>query len=121
MKVLLVEDDVFFQKFYASKLSEQTYEVETASNGEEGLQKATTFQPDIIILDIIMPIKNGFEFLAARAQDAKLKNVPVIVFSTLGQEEDVKKAMDLGANDFVNKALFDFEAVKQKIQTMVKK
>lgn len=121
MKVLLVEDDAFFQKFYASKLGEQQYEVQTASNGDEGLTKAASFQPDIIILDIIMPQKNGFEFLAARAQDATLKKIPVIVFSTLGQEEDVKKAMSLGANDFVNKALFDFEAVKQKIQTMVHK
>lgn len=120
MKVLLVEDDLFFQKFYASKLTEQQYQVETASNGDEGLQKARSFLPDIIILDIIMPQKNGFEFLAARAAEPALKRIPVIVFSTLGQEEDVKKAMELGANDFVNKALFDFDAVKQKIQGMVK-
>lgn len=120
MKVLLIEDDQFFQKFYSSKLLEQQYQVATASNGEEGLTQAKSFAPDIIILDIIMPKKNGFEFLTARAADPALKKIPVIVFSTLGQDDDVKKALDLGANDFVNKGLFDFEAVKLKIAKMVK-
>lgn len=121
MKVLLVEDDKFFQKFYASKLKEQGFEVAVASNGNEGLEQAVSVKPAIIILDLIMPEKDGFEFLQAYKQDAKINKIPVLVFSTLGQDEDVKKAIQFGARDFVNKGQFDFDGLKTKIREIVEK
>ncbi|MEK6861401.1 MAG: response regulator, partial [Nanoarchaeota archaeon] len=88
--MLLIEDDKFFQKFYAVKLKEQNIEVDVASDGEEGLLKMRQFKPDLIFLDLIMPKADGFSVLKSRQQDVELAKIPVIVFSTLGQENDVK-------------------------------
>lgn len=121
MKILLIEDDVFFQKFYREKLAEKGMELETALDGVEGLEKAKTVKPDVIILDIIMPNKDGFEVLESLRKNPLLKKIPVLVFSTLGQEQDVQKAMNLGAKDFVNKSLFDFDQLLLKVQKLVQK
>ena len=103
MKILIIEDDKFFQKFYSTKLSEQKVEVEVASDGEEGLMKMKEFNPDLVLLDLIMPKMDGFAVLNQRMQDEILKKIPVIIFSTLGQEKDVKQAQKLGANGYINK------------------
>lgn len=115
MKILIIDDDVFFQKFYLEKLSEKGFQVEVASDGDQGLAKMKLSKPDLILLDIIMPKKDGFEFLQAMRQDPLFKQIPVIVFSTLGQPTDVDKAKSLGAVDYVNKGFFDFENLVAKI------
>lgn len=115
MKVLLIEDDRFFQKFYSAKLREQNIEVEAASDGEEGLLKMHNVNPDVVILDLIMPKKDGFSVLHARQMDENLKKIPVIVFSTLGQEKDLEKAKNLGATDYINKSFFNFDEIMTKI------
>lgn len=115
MRILLIDDDLFFQKFYATKLSEKGFEVYVASDGVEGIKKAKAIKPDIILLDIIMPKKDGFEVLKAFASDQEMRNTPVLVFSTLGQEEEVKKALALGARDYTNKTFFDFDNLLRKI------
>ncbi len=120
MKILLIEDDTFFREFYAAKLKEDGMEVEIASDGIEGLAQAEKVKPDIILLDIIMPKKDGFEVLQAMSLSAALKKIPVIVFSTLGQESDVEKAKKLGAVDYINKSFFDFEGLKAKIKAVSK-
>lgn len=119
MKILLVEDDQFFQKFYAFKLKEQGYEIDLASDGVEGLAKMTQGKPNLVLLDIIMPNKDGFEVLKDKATMPDIKDIPVLVFSTLGQEQDIAKAKSLGANDYVNKSFFDFESLLGKIKSMI--
>lgn len=116
MKVLLVEDDAFFQKFYSFKLQEQGFEVINALDGNEGLAKMREGQPDLVLLDIIMPNKNGFELLSEKQVDSSISAIPVIVFSTLGQEDDIKKALSLGAKGYVNKSFFDFDVLAAKIK-----
>lgn len=115
MKILIAEDDEFFQKFYSAQLTENGYEVQIAQNGNETLEKLKEFKPDILLLDIIMPDKDGYEVLEAIADDPSIKT-SVIVFSTLGQEQDVKRAMDLGAKGFINKSFFDFDTLVTKIK-----
>ncbi len=115
MKVLLIDDDVFFQNFYATKLQESGFEVIVASNGQEGVSMAKQHIPDVILLDIIMPVKDGFVVLQELQADIQTKNIPVLIFSDLGQEEDVKKALSLGAKDFIGKTVLDFETLKNKI------
>jgi len=115
MKVLLIEDDKFFQKFYCAKLKEQNIEVGLASDGEEGLIKMQQSNPNIVLLDLIMPNKDGFSVLEARSMDENLKKIPVIVFSTLGQEKDLEKAKNLGATDYINKSFFNFDEIMTKI------
>lgn len=117
MHILIIEDDVFFQKFYAEKLEEQGFSIMTASNGKKGLEALKKQEADLIILDLIMPEMDGFEFLQ---NFAKLKkSTPILVFSTLGQNEDIEKAKKLGATDYVNKSFFDFPKLLEKITNLV--
>lgn len=120
MKIAVIEDDVFFQKFYSTRLTEKGYEIVVASDGEEGLEKIKTERPNAILLDIIMPKKNGFELLEDLQNDPELSKIPVLVFSTLGQEDDIKRAMSLGAKDYVNKSFFDFNNLVSKIAEIAK-
>lgn len=121
MRILLVEDDQFFEKFYAHKLQEQGFEVDMAIDGADGMQKMAQNKPDLVLLDIIMPNKDGFEVLKEKGANPALKDIPVLVFSTLGQEQDVQKAKELGATDYVNKSFFDFEKLLVKIKSLLPK
>lgn len=121
MRILIIEDDEFFQKFYSSKLKEAGFEVYTASDGEEGLRLAKVIVPQLIVLDIIMPGKDGFEVLQILSQDKSLSMIPVIVFSTLGQAQDIEKAKKLGARDYIDKSSFDFNSLKAKITSLLQK
>lgn len=121
MKILLVEDDTFFREFYSNKLREQKIEVEVAPDGEAGLEKLKTYTPDVMLLDIIMPKKDGFEVLKAMGEMGLIAKIPVLVFSTLGQEKDVEKARLLGAKGYVNKSFFDFDKLYSRILALSKK
>lgn len=116
----MIEDDPFFRKFYSLKLSESAFGVTVATNGEEGLEKATRQEFNIILLDLIMPKVDGFSFLEKRQTLPALLQVPVIVFSTLGQEDDVAKAKTLGAADYVNKSFLDYEGLLTKITAIMR-
>lgn len=120
MKILIAEDDTFFQKFYSAKLQEKGFEIAVAVDGEDAIQKVTEVKPDLVLLDIIMPKKDGFEVLAALKSSDATKTIPVIVFSSLGQEQDVKKALQLGAIDYVSKSFYDIDLLISKIQTLSK-
>jgi len=120
MKILLIEDDKFFQKFYSTKLQESNVEVEVAGDGEEGLAKMRSFCPNLVLLDLIMPKVDGFAVLTTRSQDENLKKIPVIIFSTLGQEKDIQKAQELGANGYINKGSFDFNSMVATINQVMK-
>lgn len=117
MKILVAEDDAFYQKFYTNKLQEKGFEVVLAVDGEDAIQKIADTRPDLILLDIIMPKKDGFEVLTAIKSNSVAQNIPVIVFSSLGQEDDVKKAKSLGASDYINKSFYDFDLLLAKIAT----
>jgi CheY-like chemotaxis protein len=121
LNILLVEDESFFQKFYVLKLQEQSYAVDLAHDGEEGIQKMTQKKYDCILLDIIMPKKNGFEVLQYAADNGIIPTTPIIIFSTLGQDKDIQKALSMGAVDYANKAFFDFDTLLDKIHRVTNK
>lgn len=121
MRLLLVEDDKFFREFYAFKLKEKNIEVEQAGDGEEALAKIPQFKPDLILLDLIMPKKDGFELLKDLSNDPEMSRIPVLVFSTLGQQKDVDRAKQLGAKGFVNKSFFDFDNLLKMILQLITK
>lgn len=103
-KVLVVEDDKFLGSAYRAKLSKSGFDVQLATDGEEAVQLLKDFTPDVILLDLVMPRKDGFATLAEIRTRPALKHVPVIVASNLGQKEDLDKAMALGASDFIIKS-----------------
>lgn len=119
MHILLVDDDRFFQKFYTVKLRENGFTVDTASDGEEALEKIKTLNPELLLLDLIMPKKDGFEVLKALSADGTLLKIPVLVFSSLGQEKDVERAIKLGAKSVVNKSYFDFAGLLKQINDVI--
>lgn len=120
-KILLVEDDQFICRAYSDGLSRAGFEMILAADGQEGLEKAKENKPDIILLDLIMPIMNGFEFLEKIKQDNNLKNIPAIILSNLGQESDVAKGKELGAKDYLIKSDYSMEEVVNKVKEHLKK
>lgn len=121
MKILLVEDDKFFREFYAFKLKERGIEVGQAGDGEEALKIIPEFKPDLVLLDLIMPKKDGFELLKDMQSDPAMCVIPVLVFSTLGQQKDIDRAKQLGAKGYVNKSFFDFDNLLNMILQLSRK
>lgn len=121
MKVLVAEDDKFLLNAYKVKLTKAGYDLKTATDGDEALAVLKEFIPDVIILDLIMPKKDGFTVLEHIKNDDKLKHIPVIVASNLGQKEDIDHAMKLGAKDYIIKSDFSLGALVNKINALVHK
>lgn len=119
-KVLIVEDDTFLQGLEASKLAKAGFEVITASTGEEAMKKINEPDINVILLDLILPNYDGFEILKKIRETEKIKNIPVIVFSNLSDEKDVKKSKELGATDFMVKSNFTLDELIKKINSLIK-
>jgi DNA-binding response OmpR family regulator len=121
IKVLLAEDDKFISRAYKDGLSRAGFLVVPAMDGAEAFLKAKESIPDIILLDLIMPLKNGFEVLEEIKADSDLKKIPVIVLSNLGQETDIDKARMLGAADYMIKSNFSMKEIIEKINKVLEK
>jgi len=119
--VLLVEDEKMLSSMYTTKFTKEGYNLIQAFDGEEGLTKAKNQKPDLILLDIIMPKLDGFVVLKALKEDPILKNVPVILLTNLGQDEDIKKGKELGADDYFIKANHTPAEVVEKVQSFFEK
>ncbi len=103
-KILLIEDSKVIQQMYRSKLIMEQFTVLTADNGMEAIKLLSQEKPDIILLDLMMPIMDGFKVLQVIKTDPKLSDIPVLVFSAKGQPEEVEKALNLGAAGYIVKA-----------------
>lgn len=120
-KVLIAEDDKFLATAYKAKLTKAGFEIRVTSDGQEALQALKEFIPDVIILDLVMPVKDGFAVLEELKKDDKLKLIPVIVASNLGQKEDTEKALSLGAIDFIVKSDLSMDELVNKIKQIIAK
>lgn len=103
-KVLMIEDDHFLRKIYRDKLTRAGFEFIEATNGLEGINKIISEKPDLVLLDLILPRKNGFDVLIDMQRNKETRDIPVIILSNLGQESDVQKGLSLGAKDFLVKS-----------------
>lgn len=104
-KILIVDDDALLVRMYEKKLVNDGYDVATASEGQEALQKLQTDIPDLMLLDIMMPIMNGLEVLKKIKSDEKTKNLPVIMLTNVGgSDEDAQRGLELGAIAYLIKA-----------------
>lgn len=103
-KLLLVEDDVFLADAFLFKVANHNYEVKTATNGIEASQVLKDFQPDLIILDLVMPQQDGLSFLKELKQNEAHKDIPVIVASNIDNKDKIKQAKELGAVDYYVKS-----------------
>jgi DNA-binding response OmpR family regulator len=103
-KVLIVEDDLDLASIYQKQFEMDGYEAILAGNGQEGVEKANSEKPDLILLDILMPIMNGMEALVKLKADPKTKEIPVIIMTVLGDKDKIDKALALGAVDYLIKS-----------------
>lgn len=118
-KILIIEDEEIILNLLQKKLAQEGYEVSTAPNGYEGLEKIKKEKPDLILLDIIMPKMGGFEVLEEMRKDNDLKNIPVIVVSNSGQPVELDRAQELGAKDWLIKTEFDPQEVVEKVRRIL--
>ncbi len=104
-KILIIDDDKFLLDMYAMKFSGKDFDIETSQNAAESLTKVESgYRPDVILLDLIMPGLDGFGFLEEMKKKNLSNGIKIIVFSNLGQKEDIEKAMNLGAAGYIIKA-----------------
>jgi len=105
-KLLIIEDDNFLAGLYTTKFELEGYEVIACDDGEKGLKTAKEKMPDVILLDILLPSKDGFEVLKELKREAGTKKIPVILLTNLSQKNDIQKGLDLGAVDYLIKSEF---------------
>ena len=110
-KVLLIEDDAVLRDNTAELLELCNYEVITASNGKIGIDKVNQYLPDIIICDIMMPELDGYGVLEALSKKEVTKFIPFIFLSAKTERQDVRKGMNLGADDYITKPFTEDELI----------
>lgn len=118
-KILLIEDDPLMVEIYTKKFKEAGFEVDSASNGQEGLKKIKQTPPDILVLDIVLPHADGWEILRIIRESLGMKELKVIVLSNLSQDSEIRKSLDLGAVSFLIKAHYTPSEVVNEIKKYV--
>lgn len=102
-KILIVEDSEPIASMYQRQLEAEGHTVVIASDGKVGLAKVKSDNPDLVLLDIILPEISGLDFLAKMRSNSDTKKIPVVAISAFGSEENQKKALELGAKEFIEK------------------
>ena len=120
-KILFVEDEPSLQKAISELLTQEGFEIFSAIDGEEGLKMAKKEKPNLILLDLILPKKDGFEVLKELKADSELKDIPVIVLTNLEGMGNVEKALELGATTYLVKANYELEDVLKTVKQHLKK
>lgn len=120
--ILLVEDDPFLSSVLRMKLEKESFKVIRAADGDEALNFLIEqgVKPDLILLDLILPKKNGFEVLETIRQDPLLEKLPVIIISNLGQPSDIERGKALGVIEYFVKARLSIEELVNKVKKEVK-
>jgi DNA-binding response OmpR family regulator len=118
-KILIVEDEEVLLSLLQKKLTTEGYDVSIAENGEVGLETMRKVIPDLVLLDIVMPKKDGFQVMKEMQKDESLKNIPVVIISNSGQEVELERAKELGARDWLIKTEFDPMEVIEKVKKQI--
>jgi CheY-like chemotaxis protein len=119
-RILIIEDEVTLNQALSEYLAGEELEVLSAMDGDEGLKIARAKKPDLILLDIILPKKDGYEVLEELKKDESTEKIPVILLTNLESAEDVQKAFDKGATTYLVKSAYKMEDVTKKIKETLK-
>jgi len=117
--LLLIEDDPLMLRMYKKVFDLEGYEVLLASGGQEGLDKAKSENPSLILLDIMMPKMNGFEVLGELKENPETKNIPVVVLTNLAGTQDAEKAISMGASKYIIKSEQDPKEVAGMVKMLL--
>lgn len=117
--LVVVEDDEFLRELIVTKLINEGFEVVEAMDGEDGLRKIREEKPQLVLLDIILPSIDGFEVLKQLKADPSVASIPVVMLSNLGQQDDVERALSMGAKDYLIKAHFTPHEIVEKVKSVL--
>ncbi|MCL4387173.1 MAG: response regulator [Patescibacteria group bacterium] len=121
-RILVVEDDQFLRELYEELLTDEGYEVEVAADGDEGLTKASTGGYQLVLLDIMLPKRDGLEILRQlKDNPPKEQNGPVVLLTNLGQDAIIKEGFDLGAVGYLIKSAMTPDQVLHEVGTFLNK
>jgi len=117
--ILIVEDDEIILRSLYLTLHGEGFTIATAEDGQTAYEMTERMTPDLILLDLVLPKKNGFEYLREKQSNKKIDKIPVVVLSNLSGEENINRATDLGAIDYFVKSNTDLEVLVEKIRTII--
>jgi DNA-binding response OmpR family regulator len=118
--ILIVEDDLFLAEIYQKKFEIEGFKVSMANNGEKAVQDIKKKIPDLVLLDILLPKLDGFSVLEAVKADESTKDIPIILLTNLGQQDDVQRGLEKGAADYLIKTHFKPSEVVDKVRKVLK-
>jgi CheY-like chemotaxis protein len=118
--ILIIEDDAFISRAYTHKFKAEGYIVHSAANGEEGFTLLKKHKPNLVLLDLIMPVMDGYDFLEAKSKDKSVADIAVVVLTNLGQQEDEEKVKSYGVKDFYVKADTSFIEIMEIVKKYIK-
>ena len=118
-KILIIEDEELLYNLLRKKLTTEGYDVSVSEDGQKGLDSMRRNAPDLVLLDIVMPNKNGFEVMEEMKKDERLKNIPVIIISNSGQPVEIDRAKNSGAKDWLIKTEFEPLEVIKKVKKQI--
>ncbi len=118
-KVLSIEDDAFLSSLVSGKLIESGFSVITAGTGHDGLSKAKSEKPSLILLDIMLPDMGGFEILEKLKSDPETSSIPVIILSNLGGRDEIERGVKLGASSYLIKSNILPHEVAEMVQSQI--
>ena len=118
-KILIVDDDAMISDMYLMKFTEAGFDAITASDGKTALEKIESEKPDAVLLDIVMPQRDGFDVLKEIGKKGILGQTKIILLSNVGQREDIEKGLSLGASEYIIKANFTPSEVLEKVKKII--
>jgi DNA-binding response OmpR family regulator len=119
--ILICDDQMGFRRVYRDVLEKDHYQVVEATTGEEAWDAIIQFKPNLVLLDLGLPVLDGFQVLEKIRRSAQTKDIPVIIFSVLGEPRDVQKALQMGANDYSVKGFYTPRQILSKIKEQLHK
>lgn len=118
-KILIIEDDANLRNVLEEFFEAEKMLVKTASDGESGLKSLRDFLPDVVLLDIILPKKDGYEIIKEIKSDDKVKDIPIILLTNLGGLNDIEKALALGATTYLVKGDYQVKEIVEKVKEIL--
>lgn len=113
--VLIVEDEEFLVRALKDNLESEGHTVSVAMDGEAVFEQLKKKKPSLILLDLLLPKKNGFDVLSELKANPEWQLIPIIILSNLGEDSEIKRALDLGANDYFVKSQHPIQEVMEKV------
>lgn len=117
--ILLIEDEESFRRIYGDVLKHDGYEILEAEDGQHGLELIKEKKPDLVLLDLVLPELHGLEVLKKIRSDETTKDIPVLILSVLGEQKDIQKGLELGANDYTVKGFYSPREILSKIHSLL--